>query len=855
MSQEEIMQATQRKPQSQLNKTGRAGYQAATIEAPNRPNKPDWDGFVKAATGLYGGAMKAKDDRSKERANQIIAELTPDERSEAIDKGLLLYSDDKKAMSYLRQMVGQQEAQVQDLNLQRLIRDGRYTTREEVDAHKAEFYTAAKADMAAKLGVNENDPDFMAGFNSNIGQRSVALYETLDQTESGRLETQAVMAVQKLNSQIIRDPAVIADPKNAMAHAAKIQAMYMEGTIARSNTLKEVIVNSVGQLAEGTNATDYLNAFGDSEVVLEGVQIKIRDVLGEAAFTSAITKSEESTIRKNTASNFERQERMSRASLMGDNGDYAGAYKLIEEIGRQLQITQPSDIWTPEKQQVQDLKMRVSTQQGTVTTASKNAAVKEGTIQNEAMAYLAAVQQRKSGGIGVLLDPSKMGFEYPKEAEQAAVKMMTQFINENDRLDDAGKRKATMDFIVGTNEGSVAREGLKSDGVVAMQELSYAVLGDDADINYEEAFPTMRGLYEVWKDNKQAFSMVDPAMATEFEMMGRLDLAGAKGLETLVKAKRQMANTDEQTVGVQREQFLSTLQSNEFKSNAEVSGKDFETALTIYRAQLSMKVNPTTAAKVAMEWISNNTEQIMGEGAFKSNGRVSKSFMMLDASDPDSYKEGQKAITEGLNSLTSYYPELDSTLWTVQEGANDMIVYQHLSGKAMLMPMGGIRSKYMNDKVEAAELAQQAARDKFTERQEEAATNTERNKNKERYEPEMFPDIFEGKAKITTSTYRDGKSPAEVERDVQKLNQKVQKLKDSVNFTTWRDGKDSAAVARDINKLNQLDLVTFTTWRDGLSPEENELLMYELNKSVGVKNQRKPKAQRGKGGRVKSQRN
>jgi hypothetical protein len=313
-----------------------------------------------------------------------------------------------------------------------------------------------------------------------------------------------------------------------------------------------------------------------------------------------------------------------------------------------------------------------------------------------------------------------------------------------------------------------------------MQELSYAVLGDDANINYEEAFPTMRGLYEVWKDNKQAFSMVDPAMATEFEMLGRLDLAGAKGLETLVKAKRQMANTNEQTVGVQREQFLSTLQSNEFKSNAEVSGKDFETALTIYRAQLSMKVNPTTAAKVAMEWISNNTEQIMGEGAFKSNGRVSKSFMMLDASDPDSYKEGQKVITEGLNSLTSYYPELDSTLWTVQEGANDMIVYQHLSGKAMLMPMGGIRSKFMNDKVEAAELAQQAARDKFTERQEEVATNTQRNKDKASYEPEMFPNIFEGKAKITTSTYRDGKSPAEVERDVQKLNQKVQKLKDSV---------------------------------------------------------------------------
>ena len=54
--------------------------------------------------------------------------------------------------------------------------------------------------------------------------------------------------------------------------------------------------------------------------------------------------------------------------------------------------------------------------------------------------------------------------------------------------------------------------------------------------------------------------------------------------------------------------------------------------------------------------------------------------------------------------------------------------------------------------------------------------------------------------------------------------------------------------------LNQLDLVTFTTWKDGLSPEENELLMYELNKSVGSKKPRKPKAQRGKGGKVKSQR-
>lgn len=793
----EIRQATERAPQGDgLRKTARAGYQAATVQAPNKKKTPDWEGFLSTASNLYGKVKKEKDERSVRRGNQIIAELTPDERADAIERGELLYQDDANAMKHLNRMVGKERAQEEDLSLQRLIRNGDYTTREEVDAHMAEQYTAAKAKGAALMGVDENDPDYTAGFNENLNPRRVAIYESLDQHESGRLESQALLSTSKHVSQIINDPVIISDPDNAVSLAAHMQQQRDNGTIPRNTVFREVLVDSVKQIASTAGSTEFLARYGNQEVQIDGIQLPLRDLIGADQFDNYILQSETSTRSKDLASNQERQHQLNDIDILVRNGHYEQADARLSNLEAADRKRYPSDQLTEGKQELINARLQLNQAHGVQTQVQRNALVKEETVAKGYNTVMKAMVAREGGDYGVSTDANVLGLQHPDEVNTMVAAEQLRLINENDSLSDKQKVAERLRVAALTHMGSPLREAIQENSELMRQEVQAAVVSDDTDIDWKEDMQGFQGLHAQWKENKHAFAMIDPEGAAVFEMVGNLDLASVKGIQTYVRAQRSITNMSPELQHAERAQFEEAFQSSDYKHLAQMSGKDHDTLYLHYQAQLHMKVNPTTAAEVAFKQWSENNVPVVGQNAMESNGRLSKALLTLDPTNPDSHKQGLEAVQDTLNTIIDNNPNLDGSLWTVQEGANDTVMFLHQGSDPYFMPMSTLREAHITELQQQATESQLEARKVFNERKEQDAVNAKRNAEKDSYEPELQPKLFEGKAKFTTSTYKDGKNPADVKRDVGKLN-----------------------------------------------------------KTIGAKKSRKSKAKRGKGGRVKSQRN
>ncbi|MCF7532771.1 hypothetical protein [Pseudomonas petrae] len=64
-------------------------------------------------------------------------------------------------------------------------------------------------------GIDANDKDYQTGFNSDISQRSAAVYDLHSQYLSKNLETQAVLETQADLQPLLDDPKVLSNPASA----------------------------------------------------------------------------------------------------------------------------------------------------------------------------------------------------------------------------------------------------------------------------------------------------------------------------------------------------------------------------------------------------------------------------------------------------------------------------------------------------------------------------------------------------------------------------------------------------------------------------------------------------------------
>ena len=334
----------------------------ANIEAPQAKSRPNWTGLVESAAKLYGAHREMADERGKKRSEQILAELTTDERRQAIQDGRLLYQDDKYAMKHMKIAVGRQAAMEKDIETQRMIQQGTkgLRTKEEIDQYLAEEYHRAKATTAIDLNVSEDDPDLLEGWNDNFQRRSIAIRETFDQVESKRYVDKAILTSTAEAVSMFKDPTVLAEPELAGVVIQHMQNKYAQGTIPTPEAYSMILKQSLQGVAATPRSTQTLLYLADEPVEIHGTQVTLRQFMGEAEFDNLIMESENSTLAKDNATRSEIGGYEAGIHAQITQGNFDEADRQVDALDARNAQLQGSDLSSASKDRIISLRSAIT---------------------------------------------------------------------------------------------------------------------------------------------------------------------------------------------------------------------------------------------------------------------------------------------------------------------------------------------------------------------------------------------------------------------------------------------------------------------------------------------------------------
>lgn len=694
MATDNIMKGTERVPAArggELRNTGRGNYKMATIESPQAKSKPNWTGLVESAAKLYGSYREMADERGKQRSEQILAELTTDERRQAIQDGRLLYQDDKYAMKHMKIAVGRQAAMEKDIETQRMIQQGTkgLRTKEEIDQYLAEEYHRAKTIVASDLNVSEDDPDLLEGWNDNYQRRSIALRETFDQVESKRYVDKAVLSSTAEAVSMFKDPTVLAEPELAGTVIQYMQNKYAQGTIPTPEAYATILKQSLQGVAASPRSTQTLLYLADEPVEIHGAQVTLRQFMGEAEYDNLIMESENSTLAKDNATRSEIGGYEAGIQAHITLGNFDEADRQVDALDTRNAMMQGSDLSSANKDRIISLRSAITQARAQAQAAKRTALDKEAAIQY-GVEHWRKLYAAHAAGAQISLDPAAQDMQYASESNKAF------FAESAKRADDMLARgsitpelHATIQMTIAaqSHEGSPARKSLTDNVLLAQNRFAGLAALDDDKIK-DEDFELYDRLGLMFNANPLEFASIAPEMAGQLQAIAAVNSLGLNGNRVVLDAYRADKNMDEAQRQLKRQEWLDKTLSSEFRMLAQVDKGLMDAGYTIYQALTANNINPTEAAKTAHNIMMESVAPIeMGKadgvvGGRTTRGAITKKRLMTNPANPDSWRTGQKMVQEGLQAYIDENAGLSKRGWSISQMPQDpdMVLIKHISG-------------------------------------------------------------------------------------------------------------------------------------------------------------------------------
>ena len=694
MATDNIMKGTERVPAARggaLKDTGRANYRMANIEAPQAKQKPNWTGLVEAGAKLYGAHKEFADDRGKKRSEQILAELTTDERRQAIQDGRLLYQDDKYAMKHMKIAVGRQAAMEKDIETQRMIQQGTkgLRTKEEIDQYLAEDYHRAKTIVASDLNVSEDDPDLLAGWNDNYQRRSIAIRETFDQVESKRYVDKAVLSSTAEAVSMFKDPTVLAEPELAGVVIQHMQNKYAQGTIPTPEAYSTILKQSLQGVAAAPNSTQTLLYLADEPIEIHGAQVTLRQFMGEAEYDNLIMESENSTLSKDNATRSEIGGYEAGIQAQIAMGNFDEADRQVDALDSRNAQLQGSDLSSASKDRIIGLRSAITQARAQAQASRRTALVKEATIQ-AGVEHWRKLYAAQAAGAQISLDPSAQDMEYANESNKAFFAESAKRADDmlaRGRIDPEMHATIQMTLAAQSHEGSPARKNLTDNVLLAQNRFAGLAALDDDKIK-DEDFELFDRLGLMFNANPLEFASIAPEMAGQLQAIAAVNALGLNGNRVVLDAYRADKDMDDAQRQLKRQEWMDKTISSEFRMLAQVDKSLMDSGYTIYQALTANNINPTEAADTAHNIMMESVAPIDMEsskglaGNRVTRGAITKKRLMTNPADPDSWRTGQQIVQDGLRAYIEENAGLSKRGWSISQMPQDpdMLLIKHISG-------------------------------------------------------------------------------------------------------------------------------------------------------------------------------
>ncbi|KMT52444.1 MULTISPECIES: hypothetical protein [Pseudomonas] len=664
-----------------------AGYQAARIARPDAPDNSLADSmrnFVRAGGDVFGSYDANQQVQGKERANEIIRKLNPEERRTAREQGVLLYQDDPYAMRHLNELTGSNAANELDQEVQGMVTRGELKTRKELDEYRATRLQEGAKSFAEMSGIDPEDGDYQRGFNASITQRNAAVVDQFGRRKSEEFQVNAGIQSRSDLGSLLSDPAFMRTPEAATVMAGYINNGLQTGIIPTTSAAMELLRGSLQDATARDGGVSLLGNIGNQQVNIGGQMVNITDVVGADAMENF--KAKAAHFEQSTKADRVEQFHGKLSGIMAGT-DTVGALSALDKLHAQTVGATPTDVMTPERQAILSSREQLLQRQRVETAKYQVEAVKIGQKQNR-LAALDEAWGRKLNGEMVSVDPKLLptneltgNFTPEDEANYANLKM-NQIASWD--LPENQKTNLMLQYVKADRKDGPFRKimGEFVDGASA--EWEGAVISGATQQNY----PKLDRLRELSKADPVSVAMLYPDKADLVAKLNAMDRYGID-MSVAVEAEKAQSKLTREERNAQDKDYASTIRKSRSAMQympAEMS----EMALTIYKANLALTGNASAAKDAVETFVATNTAQFKTSG--EPMGAIFKTEILMDPNDVTSWKAGQTAVQAKLDAFSQAHPEV-ATGGAFVVSRNSQLYIQTLNGRVEPLHMQDIRDE------------------------------------------------------------------------------------------------------------------------------------------------------------------
>lgn len=692
------------------NSTATMQFQASTQHGTSGSNglAETMASFIKNGTAAWGAYTEQQENNGKARAEEIIRKLSPEQRRAAIENGTLLYQDDPYAMNQLRRMSGRSAAYDVEDEIQQKLNNGEFDGRDRayLEEYRNKRLSESSKAYAESAGIDENDPEYQAGFNADIVQRNAGIYDLHGQRRSKWYQSQAAVNTRGDLAPLLDDPEVMNTPNGGAVIAGYFNKGLESGQFPSDSQAVQSLTMLLKDVQQKDGGSNLLRSLRDQQINVLGGAKKVSDLIDPDIYEGAITQAE--------ANEYKRSQGRTRDFELGltqaeNQDDPATGWQMIQDLRAKNAWLQGSENMTPQKLRLIQAEQRMI--EGVRQRSQQGKAETLKAVQGDTrVAFIKERYQQRIGGQNVSVEPrfqpvtSDTGEFKESDAMTAANEIMHDIANAN--LPEARKDEMRASYLRADYENGPFKAYYGALITDAQREWNNAVrTGEVGD------FKRIGELQRAYAADPSTVGSVFPEQADFLEKMKDLQDSGVDP-QVMLNAEKASKNLSQEERRFRDQAWADLKNDSSAKDLTALPGSLERIARTLYDGYNERTGNPKQAQQKVSEWLQKNTVPFAedDDDAGTLRGRISKKNLMADPNDVNSWQGGQAIVEDTLKGLSAD-PQWADTGMSVEAMDNGNIIISSLNGRRVVIDKTAFQRIY--------QARQQAASDqKFNENRE-----------------------------------------------------------------------------------------------------------------------------------------
>lgn len=633
--------------------------------------------FVKSGTNAYGDYQEQQRKAADERSNEIIRKLTPEQRREAIANGTLLYQDDPDAMNMLRQKSGRSAAYDVEDEINSKIQNGEFDDKDRkyVEEYRQTRLSAAAKAYAESAGIDENDPEYQAGYNADIVQRNAGIFDAHAQRRSKWFQAQAAVNTRGDLAPLLDDPNVMQSPSGGGVIAGYFNNGMKTGQFPSDRQAIDSLTMLVKEAQNKPGGANLLKSLAEQELHVLGGARKVKDIMDPDVYQAAIVKAQVNEYQQN-AEQTRTFELNITTALNQDNP--SDGWTQLQKIREANQWVQNSTEMTPQKSALINAEQALIAKVRQQSAESAENLVKSAQQDNRVSIIKQQIQARTENK-QVLIDPKmqEVTSETGEFKQSDLATAASQMIEDLDRssLPDAKKDQMKAAWLRADIENGPFVQRTKTLITDAQREWEMAVrTGEPGD------FSRINELQRAYAADPATVGAVFPDQADFLEQVKDMAEAGVDP-QVLIDAQRSKKGISQDEQKLRNEKWAEIMNDTSNKDLSAIPGPLQRIARSLFDGYNERSGNPDLAKAKLTDWLNKNTvafSEPSDDSAYR--GRLSKKDLMADPDDVNSWESG-KAIVEDTVKGLSENPAWSDTGMTVETADDGAITITSVNGK------------------------------------------------------------------------------------------------------------------------------------------------------------------------------